>query len=234
MTAYKVMTLNLKTDLPMTHGDSLFENRAGSIEAMIQYYDPDWIGVQELCDSMIPLLPRLSDRYVFYGRARNRSSSFADERCCILYRKDRFEMLKGETFWLSAYPEVSGSRSGGSIYPRIATLAVLRDLKTDTVFTACNTHLDHLIPAVRFHQCEVLRLHLQQKKQGEFLTLTGDFNATSRSAAVRLLVSDQNPLQTVDASEDSLGPTMRSPHPDLLHDELPIDHIFLSRSLHII
>ena len=77
------MTFNLQTDLPYYYGDLLFKNRFRSILAIIRYYNPDIIGVQELSEDMLPMLDELNDTYVFYGHSRNRQSAFANERCCI-------------------------------------------------------------------------------------------------------------------------------------------------------
>ena len=53
MTVYRILTLNLKTDLPFTRGQRLFSHRIHSIEEMIRWHDPDLIGVQELTEEML-------------------------------------------------------------------------------------------------------------------------------------------------------------------------------------
>ena len=38
------------------------------------------------------------DAYQFYGKARGNEDLYANERCCILFKKDRFDILSGSTF----------------------------------------------------------------------------------------------------------------------------------------
>ncbi len=233
MNTYRVMTFNLQTDLPYYFGDQLFKNRFRSILAIIRYYNPDIIGVQELSEDMLPFLDELNDTYVFYGHARNKQSAFANERCCILYRKNRFTVLEGETFWLSSRPSSAGTRELGSIYPRIATRLLLKDNETEESFTVCNTHLDHLFPITRRKQCEDIRDHLQKNGKGLFTVITGDFNASIASNALQTLIIDPA-LNIHDVLTETPGPTIRIPRLNPLHTGMPIDHILISRSLHVI
>ena len=162
MTELKVMTLNLHNSMR----SSSFEKRSRSISAMTAFHDPDLIGVQELVDSMVNKLPELSETYRFYGKRRG-SMEIANERCCILYRNDRFNFFSGKTLWLSDTPEVQGSRFPGSMFPRIVTLAELEDRQSGKHFTFANTHLDHLIPYVRTQQAEVLARILKENMNHE-------------------------------------------------------------------
>ena len=233
MNTYRVMTFNLQTDLPYYYGDLLFKNRFRSILAIIRYYNPDIIGVQELSEDMLPMLDELNDTYVFYGHSRNRQSAFANERCCILYRKNRFTAPEGETFWLSSRPNTAGSREPGSIYPRIATRLLLKDNESGEEFTVCNTHLDHMFPITRRKQAEDIRDHLQKNSKGRFTVITGDFNASLATHALQTLVNDPV-LDVHDVLSETSGPTIRIPRLNPLHTSMPIDHILLSRNLHII
>lgn len=235
MTVYRILTLNLKTDLPFTRGQRLFSHRIHSIEEMIRWHDPDLIGVQELTEEMLPHMDKLMETYTFYGRGRNRDGiHFADERNCILYKKDRFEFLHGGTFWLSDTPDVQGSRYPTSIYPRIATWAVLKDRETGEVFTFANTHLDHLLTNTKFKQVIVLKKQMMKKKEGSFLAMTGDFNTYLSSSALQALLDRDNPLDLEDTDPENAGSTIRGFVESTTTHYLPIDHIFLSRSCHVI
>ena len=132
MADYSIMSLNLKNTGPLNIGSMAFEDRVSSIEELICWNDPDLIGIQELTDDMIPFLPHTFDAYQFYGKARGNEDLYANERCCILFKKDRFDILSGSTFWLSDTPDKCGSFYPGSIYPRIATIGILQDLYIET------------------------------------------------------------------------------------------------------
>ena len=144
MSELKIMTLNVK-NASIT---SSFAKRAISIQELVRWHDPDIIGTQELIDPMIDYLPELTETYTFYGKARG-SAGNTNERTCLLFKKDRFELLRGDTFWLSSTPDVRGSRFLESLFPRISTFALLKDKLTEQTFTFANTHLDHLLPATR-------------------------------------------------------------------------------------
>lgn len=233
MTETKLMTLNLMTDTMFPYGKTSFACRAASIEELIRWNDPDLVGVQELTSSMIPSLTWLEKHYTFVGKSRNRSLPIADERNYVLFKKDRYTLLKSETFWLSSRPEKEGSRLTGSIFPRIATLAILKDRETGAVFTFCNTHLDFMFPAVRTAQTAILKSELIGRFQGDYLLLTGDFNTTSMSDAARVLTGEGNVLNLMETVTEKDGSTLRDPIGSMAHDQKPIDHILISKDLHV-
>jgi endonuclease/exonuclease/phosphatase family metal-dependent hydrolase len=230
MADYSIMSLNLKNTGPLNIGSMAFEDRVSSIEELICWNDPDLIGIQELTDDMIPFLPHTFDAYQFYGKARGNEDFYANERCCILFKKDRFDILSGSTFWLSDTPDKCGSFYPGSIYPRIATIGILQDRTDGTIFTFANTHLDHVLPAVRTRQALVLRNELLKRRRGEFLILTGDFNATRVSAAITLLSTPSDPLEIKDLAPRQ-GATIRDRFASTFHRRMPIDHIFVSKKM---
>lgn len=227
MTDLKIMTLNLK------NGGSAeeFARRSPSILEMIRRYDPDLIGVQELMDFMIPGLSEVQESYTFFGKARG--SSRANERCCVLFRKDRFTFLEGATFWLSDQPDVKGSKFGESIFPRIATYAVLNDSLSEKTLTFANTHLDHLLPPARTKQTNVLCRVLGETKKGDCLFLTGDFNSSILSAAVRR-IADDPVLKVKDTVPNDAASTIRGFIQPSSSGYRPIDHVFVPDDLTVV
>ena len=221
----------MMTDAVFPYGKSSFACRSASIEELIRWNNPDLVGVQELTESMIPHLSWLEAHYSFVGKSRNRSLPFADERNCVLFRKDRYVLLKSETFWLSSRPDHEGSRLAASLFPRIATLAVLKDRACNSCFTFCNTHLDCFFPAVRTAQTAILKSELISRVKGNYLLLTGDFNTTAESDAAHLLTGSDNPLHLMETVQQSDGSTLRDPIGSLVHANQPIDHILISSHL---
>lgn len=228
MNDLKVMTLNVWNG----GVSSTFDKRAASIQSMIQWHDPDLIGLQELTEPMLKDLSDLADTYTFYGKARG-SHGRTDERCCVLFKKSRFTFLDGETFWLSPTPEKPGSSFYTSVFPRIATMAVLKDTVSGLEFTFANTHLDHLLPTVRVKQAEVLRSRLRQKQRGAFTVLTGDFNTSFPNAALILLTRDEQ-LNLTDTVPSDGVTTLRSFIQAGSSGFRPIDHILVSRTLEVL
>ena len=225
--AYSVMTCNVLTDANTRHGSKRFVNRSKSLRTLILKYMPDLIGMQELRGEMIPHLDGLMKDYEIVGEPR--SLHPGDERCSILFRKDHFDLLSTETLWLSPTPSVPGSRFITALFPRIVTFAYLKDKRTGETFTFANTHLEHANPVVRHLQARILIDLLYQKKQGSFLFLTGDFNSTSDSSALKLFRF----TNLRDVIGEDLGTTLRNPAVALIFRNKAIDHIFIPKEFEL-
>ena len=100
----------------------------------------------------------------------------------MLYRKDRFHLIDGGTFWLSNTPDVASSRLNYDGVDRICTWVLLEDLETGKEFLLSNTHLinnrDEFYQKARAKQAEILFHYLRGKN---YLLqfpgfLTGDLN----------------------------------------------------------
>jgi hypothetical protein len=102
------------------------------------------------------------------------------ERCSILYRKDKFDLVDSGTKWLSDTPDVSGSRLNGSEYIRIATYVILKDKVSGQEFMHINTHLDTSSSTIRAAQAK-LAIELSPKRDDMPVFFTGDFNCSFES-----------------------------------------------------
>ncbi len=225
MAELKVMSLNMHNSISARE----FTSRIGSLNAMISFHQPDLIGVQELTDEMVRQLTELSETYVFYGKARECYQS-ANERCCVLYRRDRFRFLNGMTRWLSNDPEIPGSKIYGSLFPRIVTIAELEDSVSGKQFIFANTHLDHLLAPVRTKQAEILAHILKAQAPSDFMILTGDFNSPLHSQPLQILTKDPE-LQLWDTVPVDAKSTIRNFIQSSASNYRPIDHILISRSI---
>jgi endonuclease/exonuclease/phosphatase family metal-dependent hydrolase len=226
MSEYIFMTMNLKTDLYRFFQYGSFEQRSGAVNRLIGQYHPDVIGVQELTRHMFPSLSPTLSEYGIFGDSRH--ALIGDEYNSILYRKDRFDLTGGSTLWLSHHPENRGSRVKKAQFPRIVTIAYLRDRRTDQLFTFFNTHLDQNFPSVRTEQCQILARIVMERSKGSFQVLTGDFNTVSASPALQTL--QKTGLR--DAVPEDMKSTMRGTVGTKAHHDHAIDHIFLSKELH--
>ena len=74
-----------------------------------------------------------------------RSKELDNEQMSVAYRKEKWNLISMDTFWLSETPFVPGSRCREqSECPRVCTEVVLEDLQEKKVFRLMNVHLDHL------------------------------------------------------------------------------------------
>jgi endonuclease/exonuclease/phosphatase family metal-dependent hydrolase len=109
----------------------------------------------------------------------------------LLFRRSPFRLLDTGCFWLSETPEIPGSMSWGSNYPRTVSWARLSCRLTGSVLTYVNTHFDYEPTAIE-GDARVLRQWLDRIRQDTdtALIVTGDFNADKDSNAYRLLTGD--------------------------------------------
>lgn len=150
--------------------------RSELLIAQLKEIDADSIGMQEVTPKWYKLLKEKLDEYAYVGEKRSNRLFEIGEASPIFYKKDKFELLDSDTFWLSETPDVFGSRSWGSANTRICTYAVLKNKETNQVFVHMNTHLDHISAEARVNQSKVL-----MEKANEYIgkypvILTGDFN----------------------------------------------------------
>ncbi len=222
MKQYRIMTMNILNSRVYGYGKTRFDRRSRAIEEMLRETDPDLIGVQELTDEMLPVMAPIFEIYGMCGRSRH--SRYNNEYAAILYKKERFEVIKQQTYWLSDTPDVPGSRFAASQFPRIVTFALLREISTDMVFSFFSTHLDVNFASVRCRQAQVLRDLILAHHRGSFTAVCGDFNDVKDSDTLRIICE----AGLRDTSEDSLGSTLRGRGGSARYHNRPVDHILLS------
>ena len=228
MEEYSIMTLNLLTDHLFLNGNQRFSKRAEAVSEMIQELHPDLIGVQELTRTMFPYMQQVFKDYGIFGDSRH--SLLNDEYCSILYRKDKFELIGGDTKWLSHTPDQEGSKLVKSVYPRIVTFAYFKNLETEEIFTFANTHLDFGLPSIRNEQAEILARILVEREKGSCMFVTGDFNTTHDSDALHLFQK----AHLMDTVKDELGSTLRGKIGSKTKKDHPIDHIYVSKGISVL
>ena len=107
----KVMTFNLRTDSEID-GINRFFCRTDRVLEAIRNENPDLIGFQEVSDRSRAQLRDSLTNYVVVGCGRYKD--YNGEGAPLAFRKDKFEMVSMETFWLSCTPKIPESRYEGS------------------------------------------------------------------------------------------------------------------------
>lgn len=181
----EVMTFNIRLDAA---SDSLnaWTHRKENAAAMIRYYEPDIIGMQEVVHNQ---LTDLKERLVQYtalgvGRADGKEKG---EYCSLFFKTGRFDLLEQGNFALSETPAEIGVKGWDAACERIATWAILKDRATGRKFACINTHLDHLGEVARREGAKLLLAKAQELAPGLPVILTGDFNGAPGSEPVRIL-----------------------------------------------
>ena len=181
-------TFNIRYDNP----EDLQNNwnfRKDSVAEFIKQQDIDVVGMQEvLHNQMEDLKERLTD-YTAVGVGRDDGNT-EGEYAPLFFKKDRFEVLDSNTFWLSQYPDSVGFVGWDGACCRIATWAKLKDKENGKIFMAVNTHFDHVGEEARREGALLIMKKIQEIVGNRPAVLTGDFNVTDDSDAYRTLTTN--------------------------------------------
>lgn len=207
------------------------KNRSKFITEAIKAYMPDSFGVQEATKQWLEIFDKtLGDLYARVGEPRDGSSH--TEYGCVFYLKDKFELIDSGTIWLSETPDVFGSKSFSSSYPRICTWATLKSRETGAVYTHINTHLDHILEETRVKQAEVLIEKIKELSRNSKIVCTGDFNTEEGADAYQVVLAEINDSKFVAKTSDD-GQTYHAYGKPFSGREKPIDFIFVSKGTEV-
>ncbi len=129
----KLITFNVKNN----GGPTPAEERARKLRSTLGKYSPDVFGLQEVTPIFAEKLSRLSG----YDCALQYRLENQQEATPIYWKKDVFDLIHQEFFWLSETPEKAGPGFGGQ-YARICTLVVLQYKGGSRRICYVNTHFD--------------------------------------------------------------------------------------------
>jgi len=170
-----VMTFNLRyaSSLP----PNAWPQRRPVMRACIERMSPDLIGTQEGLYQQLKDLAGDLPAYEWIGTGRDGGSR--GEFMAVFYRRERFEPLEYDHFWLSDTPNVIASSTWGNQNRRMVTWVRFRDRQSRGEFYFWNTHLDHAIQVAREKGAALIRERVDALKTTLPVLLVGDFNATA-------------------------------------------------------
>ncbi|MBN2330147.1 MAG: endonuclease/exonuclease/phosphatase family protein [Candidatus Omnitrophica bacterium] len=188
--AIRIMTYNIRMNTP-SDGINAWPNRKDHVAEMIRdKYQVDIVGVQEaLIEQVHDLEARLTD-YMRIGVGRDNGWD-QGEHMAIFFRKDRFELLQQNTFWLSETPEIPGVTSWESACNRIVTWGKFKDRTSGREFYHFNTHFDHRSQKARVESAKLIWRRIQAMTNGLPVVLTGDFNIQETNEAYAILTGKE-------------------------------------------
>lgn len=231
-----VMTFNIRLDVP---SDSLnsWQYRKENAAEMVRMNDVDILGMQEvLLNQMNDLKERLP-QYTAIGVGREDGAD-KGEFSPIFYKKDRFSAIESGTFWVSETPELAGSKGWDASYIRVATWAILKEKATGKEIFAINTHLDNDGLIARKEGGNLLLKKAEELGKGLPIVLTGDFNDTPQSEAIKNITDASKTNHLLDSKTIALktSGTDWTFHNfgRLAESERPlIDYIFVSKQIKV-
>lgn len=215
------MSFNIKCDDKIMTGIRSWESRKKSLLLQIAEENPDIIGIQEARPNQYEFLKEgLEERFDSIFESRDEDAPNG-EGVPIFFKREKFEMQKFGTFWLSETPNIKASKSWNSRWPRICTYAVLKDKKLGKIFAFFNTHMDHKSEDARIGGAKLILSEIEKLNLPTILT--GDFNSTKQGGAFVVLSSS---ISTAGDSEKSELTTCTDWNPADKRGGYIIDYIF--------
>lgn len=224
----RVMTINAR--YVNDYDKYPWSERKTVIKEMIEKYNPDLIGFQEIMEEQFNYLTSVfKDKYFYYGEYRD--FIYPSEMNLIFVKKDRFEVLSSNTIWLSETPNEKFSIGWDADLARVLSYIKLRDFTNGKMLYFLNTHFDHAGEEARTKSSK-LALDLI-KELNETTVLTGDFNTKPTYGFINtLLESDilDNSYNHLEDKENSL--TIHNFTGEIKGEH--IDYVFATNDLKII
>ncbi len=242
-----VMSFNIRYENDKDRGIRAWTERVVGVVEAVRGERVDLLGIQEgLHGQVADLRASLMD-YHFSGAGRD-DGKRTGEYAGLFFRRDRFEKDEENSgmIWLSATPEVPGSKTWGNGIPRVANWVRLIDRVSGKGLWVVNVHLDH-----RSQESKEKGVRLMAEKlvgmnpDGEPVVWMGDFNATEGNNVIRFLSGKNSEIARVDGfgglveTFEAANPGVRSKgsvnfwrsDPKL---DWKLDHILVSRDAEIL
>ena len=184
---FRVMTYNIRyAGNEETDGVNAWSKRKKLVASMISLHHADIVGLQEALLLQLNDLTELLPGYSWVGVGRDDGKS-KGEFSAILFRNDRFEVIRHSTFWLSDTPDIP-SMGWDAAFPRIVTWAEIKDKETAQAFFFSNTHYDHIGETARINSSKLLKKRIGEICYDSPVIVTGDFNTKATSEAYQVLI----------------------------------------------
>ncbi len=232
----RVLTYNIYCRICTDEQHDPWDVRIPHLRNMIQRYDPDLIGSQEL-GGWKDIQEFLPDETT-YGIVSFEFGPWTYGDSALFYRKSRYELLDSGQFWLSPNPELPFGFGWLKLSaPRYLTWACLRDRNNGFTFLFMNSHLDNN-PLNKESSAPLIFSRFSPVSEQMPIIFTGDFNTsptTERYNVLRKGYSENvvfHNAADITARQAECIYTADTLPPDKLadfqHFEHTIDHIFLA------
>jgi endonuclease/exonuclease/phosphatase family metal-dependent hydrolase len=184
--------------------DDHWPERAPVLAHLLGEADADVVGLQEVLASQIPVIDEvLGATHLRLGIGREGGGR--GEHNLLLLRRERFEVLDWDQFWLSEQPALIGSLGWDGHCPRIAVWARVRDRRNDQELVLAVTHLDHAGEGAREQGAGLLAERLLAEAGESPVVLVGDFNAEGGASRAWHVLRDAGFEDVHDVAAEHVG-----------------------------
>lgn len=180
-----IMTYNIKYD-NVNDTVNNWNDRKSSMVELIVTEAPDVVGMQEVLHNQLNYLNEKLSGYDYVGVGREDGKQ-KGEYSPILYQKEKYELLKSNTFWLSKTPDQI-SVGWDAALERICTYALFKEKSTDKEFYVFNTHFDHRGDKARKKSVKLILKKIDEINTQDLpVVLMGDLNLSPEKKSIQYL-----------------------------------------------
>ena len=181
----KAMTFNIRYDNP---GDkeNWWENRKSEVAGLINYYHPDFLGIQEGLHHQVQFILENTKGYKYIGSGRDDGET-KGEYSAIFYDTSKYELIAQKTFWLSEKPDAV-SVGWDAAMERVCTYGLFKNKKDNRVIDIFNTHFDHIGIEAQKKSAELIVAKINEYGLDQRRVIVmGDLNSEPLSEPIKIL-----------------------------------------------
>lgn len=229
-TEIKMMSFNIRLDVA-SDGENRWDARKDKVAGLISYYEPDFVGGQEVQHHQLQYLSDSLNGYSFIGVGRDDGKQ-EGEYSCIFYKKDKFNLIQQSTFWLSPTPD-SVSFGWNAACRRVCTYGLFQSKKTKQFVWVFNTHFDHISEPARAESAKLIVRKIGEVNTKHYpVIVSGDFNSKPVEEPAKYMMQHLDNARTISRQVYGGADTWNGFHFNKKPDGC-IDYIFVSKDKRI-
>jgi len=221
------MSFNIRLDVA-SDGENRWDARKEKVAGLMNYYEADFIGAQEVQYHQLVFLKTRLINYSTVGVGRDDGRE-AGEYSCIFYNAKKFKLLQQSTFWLSQTPD-SVSMGWDAVCNRVCNYVLFQSKKTNKMFWVFNTHFDHIGKKARLESAKLIIEKIRQLNTKNYpVIFSGDLNCKPEESSYQYINSVLQNTRDI-SRQPAYGPA--DTWNGFAFDKKPegrIDHIFVSK-----
>ncbi|MBK8785948.1 MAG: endonuclease/exonuclease/phosphatase family protein [Chitinophagaceae bacterium] len=194
-TEVKVMSYNIRLDVK-SDGENWWEKRKDKVAGLVNYYEADFVGLQEVVHNQLLYLKDSLTGYNFIGVGRDDGKE-AGEYSCIFYKKDKYSVVEQSTFWLSPTPDVP-SKGWDAALNRVCTYGLFKNNKTKKLVWVFNTHFDHMGKLARLESAKLIIKKIHELNTKNYpVIVSGDFNSKPEDGPSQYMMANMQNSRSI-------------------------------------
>ncbi len=220
--------IRLDTEEDVRNGNG-WKRRSPFLTKLVAFNDFDIIGMQEVLHHQLQDILLALPQYQYSGVGREDGNE-GGEYSPVLFKKERFNLLKEGHFWLSEHQDYP-NKGWDAACIRICSWVYLKDKITKKKFWFFNLHMDHVGIEARKNSVKLVLAKIKEMCGTESVVLTGDFNVDQTNESYKLLANSGLLFDSYEITKLRYAPngTFNAFNPQIVTNSR-IDHIFVSKS----